>query len=173
MSPCDKTTHVGYITDNTDWYNVLSIIEKHRFCEMIPVESNISLKSISWIIFLLRSYLAPFCSAFVGTGLVFSTGYHSSLANGKALKQTWGVPVFDQCSGQCPSQPCSSPGCLSLQTLISCAAGTEPAGALRVFWGHTGRGKKRKKNHIFNSPLLTASLINIVKNFSVKSHPVI
>lgn len=110
MSPCDKITHVGYITDNTGWHNVLSIIEKHRFCKMIPVESNISLKSISWIIFLLRSYLSPFCSAFVRTGLVLSTGYHSSLANGRALKQIWGVPVVDQCSGECPSQPCSSPG---------------------------------------------------------------
>lgn len=49
---------------------------------MMPVESNISLKSVSWIIFLLRSCLSPFCSPFVGTGVVFSTGYHSSLGNG-------------------------------------------------------------------------------------------
>lgn len=92
MSPCDKIIHVVYITDNTGWYNVLSIIEKHRFCKMIPVESNTSLKSISWIIFLLRSYLFPFYSAFVGAGLVFSTGYHSRMAHGKAPEQIWGVP---------------------------------------------------------------------------------
>lgn len=149
MSPCDKTTHVGYVTDNTGLYNVLSIIEKHRFCKIIPVESNISLKSISWIIFLLRRYLVPFCSAFVRAGLVFSTGYHSSLANGKALKQTWGVPVLDQCSGECPSQPCSSPGLpLTADTDLLCCCYRTSKSSESLLGAYSRGKKKEEKSHL-------------------------
>lgn len=143
MSPCDKIIHVVYITDNTGWYNVLSMIEKHRFCKMIPVQSNISLKSISWIIFLLRSYLFPFCSAFVGTGWVFSTGFHSRMAHGK------GVPGLDQCSGHCPSQPCSSPGLpLTADTDLLCwwyRAGKSSESLLGTY---RQGNKKAEKSHL-------------------------
>lgn len=61
MRPGDKITHSVYIIDNTEEYNVLPIIEKHRFCKMIHVESNIPFKYISRIIFLLGCYLSPFC----------------------------------------------------------------------------------------------------------------
>lgn len=83
MSPGDKITHVVYITDNTEECNVLSIIEKHRFCKMIYVESTIPFKYISWIIFLLRSNLSPFCYLFRGgkVGVRLSTA--SALQSGK------------------------------------------------------------------------------------------
>lgn len=142
MRPGDKITHVVYIIDNTEEYNLLSITEKHRFCKMIHVKSYIPFKYISWIIFLLRCNLSPFCYLFCGdkVGVWLSTAFQS----GKWKDSTIGWELRSVVWESVHQNPWALLACVWSSELL-----IQNLQELRESSGNMQAGGK--KNHIFNS----------------------